>query len=139
MPSSSQWLANPENQEKLKLSRKLWAEKNKQIVLEKQRERREQNREEYNAYMREYHQKNKEHRTKYINAHRRGKITKATPTWANKKEIRKFYIECPEGYHVDHIIPIHGKYVSGLHVLNNLQYLPAKENLQKSNKLLEVL
>ena len=37
-------------------------------------------------------------------------------------------------WHVDHIIPIKGKYVSGLHVWNNLQVIPAVENQRKTNK-----
>lgn len=57
-----------------------------------------------------------------------------TPSWANLDDIRQFYINCPDGYHVDHIIPLRGEYVSGLHVLDNLQYLPATENLRKRNK-----
>ena len=54
--------------------------------------------------------------------------------WADVNAIAEFYSACPEGYHVDHIIPLQGDLVSGLHVLNNLQYLPAKDNCSKSNK-----
>ena len=56
------------------------------------------------------------------------------PSWADAEAIFKFYDECPPGYHVDHIIPLKGKIVRGFHVLNNLQYLPARENLSKRNR-----
>lgn len=54
-----------------------------------------------------------------------------------KKMIREFYEKCPYGNHVDHIIPISK---GGKHCLNNLQYLPAKENMKKGNRLkIEIL
>ncbi len=55
------------------------------------------------------------------------------PAWADTKAIREFYKNCPEGYEVDHIIPLRGETVCGLHVLSNLQYLPMEENRRKGN------
>lgn len=46
--------------------------------------------------------------------------------------ILKFYDECPEGYHVDHIIPISK---GGNHSLENLQYLLAQANKKKAAKI----
>jgi hypothetical protein len=49
--------------------------------------------------------------------------------------IRNFYANCPAGYEVDHIIPLKGRNVSGLHVLENLQYIPAELNRSKGNRV----
>jgi len=64
----------------------------------------------------------------------RSRLRKATPAWADKELIREFYNEKPDGFHVDHVIPIRGVLVCGLHVIENLQYLPAADNMSKSNK-----
>jgi len=57
-----------------------------------------------------------------------------TPIWADRIAIVKIYQNRPAGMHVDHIIPLQGRHVSGLHVPANLQYLPAVQNLKKNNR-----
>ena len=64
--------------------------------------------------------------------------TQQTPTWLNKGykvEIEGFYLFCQlfKGFQVDHIVPIRGKNVSGMHVPWNLQILTAEQNRAKSN------
>lgn len=68
------------------------------------------------------------------NAKRRAIKNMAIPSWANLEKITKIYNLCPKGYHVDHIIPLQGELVCGLHCEHNLQYLTAKENLSKGNR-----
>ena len=76
---------------------------------------------------------NNPHTQRAITAKYRASQLKATPKFANLKKIKEIYKNCPKGYHVDHIVPLQGKEVCGLHVEYNLQYLTKSENLSKSN------
>lgn len=92
------------------------------------------NKENYTKY-KSYHQEYWKIHGKEKTARRRTTLLNATPTWANIERIKEIYLDCPENHHVDHIIPLKGKNVCGLHVENNLQYLTIEENLKKSNKV----
>ena len=73
----------------------------------------------------------------YHCALRYSKKKQRTPKWITKKQlyqIKLIYLNRPDGYEVDHIIPLCGKNVSGLHIPENLQYLSAEENRLKNNK-----
>ena len=91
----------------------------------------EENREYLRAYQREYYKDKYGER----NAKHERRL-KERYIYNDMDEIQKFYRNCPTGFHVDHIIPHNGKNVSGLHTVNNLQYLSATENLRKYNKFI---
>lgn len=102
-------------------------------------------------------EKMREHRRKWRGANkdkvlantrlRQLKKCYATPAWLSadqKKQIQSFYRDAMirskqtgSPHDVDHIIPINGKDVCGLHVPWNLQVIPRTENIRKSNKIYE--
>jgi|DEB0MinimDraft_6_1074348.scaffolds.fasta_scaffold06006_5 hypothetical protein len=66
----------------------------------------------------------------------------ATPRWCDKREIDRL-VRKVRGmnkqagfikFHLDHIVPLQGNDICGLHVPWNLQVITAEENLRKSNK-----
>jgi len=114
----------------------------------------EENRARLSKYYYENHEKEKKYRRNHYNSNkakylanfykREDRIKIATPNWLTKEmflqieEIYKKRIEISNmtgiQYHVDHIVPIQGENVCGLHVPWNLQIITAEENLKKSNK-----
>lgn len=132
---------------KSKEDQKAWFQKNKLKVYEKRKiydwngaayyaEYRQKHREKLKAYISNW-QKQNSHKLKAIKARRRAAKLNRTTKWVSiqeKRLIAEFYSKCPVGYEVDHIIPLQGKLVSGLHVLINLQYLPVLENRAKGNR-----
>jgi hypothetical protein len=88
------------------------------------------------------HRKNNPGASNAITAKRRATQLQQTPKWADLRKIEQFYIEAARltketgiQHHVDHIMPLRGKFVSGLHVHQNLQILTASENCSKSNRV----
>lgn len=74
-------------------------------------------------------------------AKQRAKRIQRIPPWANLKAIKAIYAECAakcrrtgRAYEVDHIVPLLGETVSGLHVENNLRIISKRENRAKGNR-----
>lgn len=72
---------------------------------------------------------------------RRAKKLQRTPPWANMRAILVFYEEAARltaetgaPHHVDHVIPLQGRLVSGLHVETNMQILTGVDNIRKRNR-----
>jgi 5-methylcytosine-specific restriction endonuclease McrA len=119
----------------MKQYRKNYREKNKQAISEYHKLNRIRNKERILKLEKE--RRKKAGSRKEATARRRAMKLKATPSWCDKDLIKAIYKNCPEGFHVDHIIPLKGKNVCGLHIPENLQYLSSEENIKKSNILLD--
>ncbi len=89
-----------------------------------------------NRDIRNSYAKNNKSKFAYQSAKRRAQKLLATPKWADVGKIKEMYDNRPDGYEVDHIIPLLGKDVCGLHVEANLQYLTVAENRSKSNRVI---
>ncbi len=114
------------------------------------------------TYDKEYHLKNKEKilgqkkewaknnrdKVSMKNLKSRTKRGLRIPPWLDKYDmivIKNMYDTSADltkindiDFEVDHIVPLNGKMVSGLHVPSNLQILPASVNRSKSNKYMEL-
>ena len=118
--------AKAKNRQKYLFSSLAWGRKNPDRVAE---------------YQRRQNAKNPARRNLWTMNYKAAKAERM-PVWLNDAEI--FEMECVYGYcsalrqvgldyHVDHIVPLRGQSVSGLHVPWNLQVLPGSENMSKGN------
>lgn len=67
-------------------------------------------------------------------AKRRATKLNQTPDYANLDLIKRIYLNCPEGFHVEHMLPLSR---GGLHHENNLCYLPESVNISKGDRTIE--
>ena len=106
--------------------------RDREKILARKKRYRDANKAKISAYNRKYEL---EHPSmhKESTAKRRASLIQRSPCWADKKAISFFYECCPAGCHVDHVVPLRAKNVSGLHVETNLQWLTSKANLTKRN------
>ena len=153
-------LCNKEEYQNRKPELKIYQEVNNNKIIKQRAEFRKNNKKVLSSRDREYYQKNKKYicervrdygknnrgKKNTLESKRRAQKIQATPPWLTKDqlfEIQKFYIEAARltsetgtKHHVDHIVPLQGEQVRGLHVPWNLQILTAKENISKSNKFI---
>jgi 5-methylcytosine-specific restriction endonuclease McrA len=107
-------------------------------ALEREAERLKQYRAENSERFKQYDQtKYQRHYAKIVQRVRLRELAleQRTPTWANREAIDAIYAEAQRmNMTVDHIVPLRGKTVSGLHVESNLQLLTRVENAKKGNR-----
>lgn len=134
-----------------------WYKANRDTQLEKNKLKYKENTEAYRARRKAQYAKEKEvakqktaewkrlhkDRVNATKAKRRAFKLKATPSWLSEIQLQQiadiYWLAADvsritgESYHVDHIVPLQGKCVCGLHVPWNLQVLPSSENASKGN------
>jgi len=146
------------NEENAKILKKEWYERNKELTKERARiwalanpektaarktKWRQENLKQHNAINREWFANNKYKRASY-QAKRKSTILQRTPAWDPDAHliIAKYQLANmltkASGilHHVDHIIPLQGKKVSGLHTFANLRVIPGSDNVKKSNSFI---
>ena len=128
-------------------------EANPELKISYSKKYREENPEHYKNYYKENIEFVKASHKKYKkeNPHKNAATTKKyrasklhrTPSWADLKKIEEVYFEAAcltketgIKYDVDHIIPLQGEYVSGLHIASNLQVITHTANCKKGNSFI---
>lgn len=146
------------NKEKSLQRAKEHYQNNKEEKIAYQKKWREENREKHRAYSRGWAKDNPERAKErlmqwykdnpgiraFYKSKRKAQILQATPDWLSDFDMLKIKCiyqvcamrnkESEVAWHVDHVVPLQGKTVCGLHVPWNLKVIPAKDNMAKGNK-----
>jgi len=140
--ASDAWTAK--NKEKQLKAQKEWYARNKDKEKERHQKIYKENKDRILEVNREWRSKNSHKMLHYTRKYQLSKIQR-TPKWLTEDhlvQIEAFYLYSKMlsdalgvQYHVDHIVPLQGENVSGLHVPWNLQVITASENMSKHNKL----
>jgi hypothetical protein len=131
------------NRDKRNATNKLWRDKNKEAIAVYKKAWRKQNKEQQALYDKLWKKLNPEKVNAQVSKRRTAKLNRI-PKWlslATLKEIEALYKLAVEKtketgikWHVDHIIPLRGELVSGLHVPSNLQVIIGADNVRKCNQ-----
>lgn len=141
------WASDEEYREKIKKGQREYCKRTNYHNSEVRKKWREANKDkvaEYGKRSREKHIGT----NKYLGYLRRRRKRAAMPPWADKEAIKKMYEKVARmnrlagrntpgrcAFHVDHIIPLNGENVCGLHIPENLRIMRASDNIRKGNKL----
>ncbi len=132
------------NKEKYQASNKEYHSKNREKINSKSAEWRKDNREAFLESMRKWREKNKHRQAQHAMRYNASKLG-ATPSWLTGEQLTEMnskYLEMVElnrehgknSFHVDHVVPLKGKDVCGLHVPWNLEVKTSYENISKGNR-----
>lgn len=117
-----------------------WRANNYERELQTNAAYRARNRASFNAMVRDWKRRNPDRVMASVRKRQAAKMQRV-PAWADDSQIRVFYkiavaLTRAHGvpFEVDHIIPLQGKTVSGLHVQGNLQVIRARDNYIKGNR-----
>lgn len=132
------------NPEKVKAAKKKYAEKNKEACRARIAAWREANKEKMTALRKAWRVKNTHKDRAYVRKRQAAKIQR-TPNWLTEDDnwlIEETYALAIMRsnmfgfqWDVDHVLPLQGKTVSGLHVPWNLQVIPAVINSSKGARV----
>ena len=150
------------NPKKVKTSAKAYRASNREKLAVASRKYNLENREHKSASGKKYRQANPEkvreinkawfkanpEKRNYYTAKRHAAKLQRTVAWADLEAIKQVYADCVEiniaarlagctqKFVVDHVIPLQGDNVSGLHVHTNLQIITLSENSKKGKKFI---